>query len=352
MVSQNTNDVPPKRTRIIIFSNIVGVFAILSTYTFLSFNKESKISLVKDNIVVAQNVSEEKNTSKEELTTIGDDKPIITTYVVKSGDSISSIAAKFSISSNTLLWANDLTKKSLIKQGQKLTILPVSGIVHTVVKGDTLGGIAEKFDADIEEIISFNDLENTKSVKIGMELIIPNGELPVEKEIVFKEKIIVKKVSVEIKKEPSESVETKKVSTEKNNIEKTELDEKPVSKTSFTHPIPGAILTQGVHGYNGVDFGAPIGTSVLAFSDGVVIVAKSSGYNGGYGKHIVIEHENGTQTLYAHLSEVFVSVDDSVNKSDKIGLSGNTGKSTGPHLHFEVRGGTNPWVGVKKLTRF
>jgi murein DD-endopeptidase MepM/ murein hydrolase activator NlpD len=352
MVSQNTNDVPPKRTRIIIFSTIVGVFIILSTYTLLSFNKESKISLVKDNTVVAQNVSEEKNSSKEEIATISDDKPIITTYVVKSGDSISSIAAKFSISSNTLLWANDLTKKSLIKQGQKLTILPVSGIVHTVVKGDTLGGIAEKFDADIEEIISFNDLENIKSVKIGMELIIPNGELPVEKEVVVKEKTIAKKVSVETKKQSSETVETKKVSTEKNNIEKTELDEKPVSKSSFTHPIPGAILTQGAHGYNSIDFGAPVGTSVLAAASGTAIVAKSSGYNGGYGKYIVIEHENGTQTLYAHLSEVLVEVGDKTNKSEKIALSGNTGRSTGPHLHFEVRGGTNPWVGVKKLTRF
>jgi LysM repeat protein len=342
MVSQNTNDVPPKRTRIIIFSTIFVIFTIFSTYTLLNFNKESKLSLVKDNNVVAQKVSEENNSSKEEAVIVSDNKPVITTYVVKSGDSISSISTKFSISSNTLLWANDLTKKSLIKQGQKLTILPVSGIVHIVVKGDTLGGIAERFDADIEEIISFNDLENTKSVKIGMELIIPNGELPVEKEVAVKEKPVIKKAPVE----------TKKVSVNKDDIEKIESEDKPVSKSYFTHPIPGAILTQGAHGYNGVDFGAPVGTSVLAFSDGVVIVAKSSGYNGGYGKHIVIEHENGTQTLYAHLSEVFVSVDYSVNKSDKIGLSGNTGKSTGPHLHFEVRGGTNPWVGVKKLTRF
>jgi murein DD-endopeptidase MepM/ murein hydrolase activator NlpD len=101
-----------------------------------------------------------------------------------------------------------------------------------------------------------------------------------------------------------------------------------------------------------VDFGAPVGTPVLASASGKVIVAKPSGYNGGYGKYVVVEHDNGTQTLYAHLSSVLVVVDDEVTKGEKIALSGNTGRSTGPHLHFEVRGGVNPWVGFKKLTKF
>jgi murein DD-endopeptidase MepM/ murein hydrolase activator NlpD len=83
-----------------------------------------------------------------------------------------------------------------------------------------------------------------------------------------------------------------------------------------------------------------------------VIVAKSSGYSGGYGKYIVIEHPNGTQTLYGHLSQVLVNVGDSVSKGDNIAKSGNTGRSTGPHLHFEVRGGDNPWTHEKKGTHY
>jgi murein DD-endopeptidase MepM/ murein hydrolase activator NlpD len=121
----------------------------------------------------------------------------------------------------------------------------------------------------------------------------------------------------------------------------------------FSHPVPGSVLTQGLHGYNSVDFGAPLGTPVLAAADGVVIVEKGAGkWYGGYGNYIVIEHDNGTQTLYSHNSKNLVNVGDEVKQGQKIALVGSTGRSTGNHLHFEVRGGTNPWVGIKKLTQF
>ncbi len=98
-----------------------------------------------------------------------------------------------------------------------------------------------------------------------------------------------------------------------------------------------------MHGNNGVDIAAPLGTPVVASAGGTVIIARSSGWNGGYGLYVVISHSNGTQTLYAHLSSVNVSVGDSVSKGQVIGKVGNTGKSTGPHLHFEVRGARNPF---------
>jgi murein DD-endopeptidase MepM/ murein hydrolase activator NlpD len=112
-------------------------------------------------------------------------------------------------------------------------------------------------------------------------------------------------------------------------------DEKPVSKTTFINPIPGGVLTQRIHDGNAVDFGAPIGTPVLASAAGTVLIAKGSGYNGGYGNYIVINHSNGSQTLYGHLSQVSVSVGETVSQGQKIGLSGNSGKSTGPHLHYK-----------------
>jgi murein DD-endopeptidase MepM/ murein hydrolase activator NlpD len=111
----------------------------------------------------------------------------------------------------------------------------------------------------------------------------------------------------------------------------------------YTRPIIGGVKTQSIHGHNGVDIGAPVGSPILAAAEGIVLAAKPSGYNGGYGKMIIISHPNGTQTVYGHLSSVYVTTGQSVSKGEQIGESGNTGRSTGPHLHFEVRGAENPF---------
>lgn len=361
MLSLKTKDVPPKRTFLIVLSLLaVSAFA-FSAHTLIADPKASP--LVKDEAVVAPGIIEEQGSGEVVPLTAQDDKPVITTYVVKSGDTLSSIASQFSISTNTLLWANDLTKKSVIKEGQKLTILPISGVMYTVVKADTLSGIAAKFDASVEEIVSFNDLEDNKTIKAGMKLIIPNAELPLEKPVAkVVEKPAVKQVAKVVapapKEEPKVSAPVTQAAPAVAQVASdtdggaTVVETGPVTKNYFTMPIPGAILTQGAHGYNGVDFGAPVGTPVVAAAAGKVIVSKPTGYNGGYGHYVVVEHDNGTQTLYAHLSSVVASVGDDVVKGQKIALSGNTGRSTGPHLHFEVRGGVNPWVGIKKLTQF
>jgi murein DD-endopeptidase MepM/ murein hydrolase activator NlpD len=99
-----------------------------------------------------------------------------------------------------------------------------------------------------------------------------------------------------------------------------------------------------MHGHNGVDLAAKVGTSILASAPGTVAVARSTGWNYGYGKYIVINHPNGTQTVYAHLNTVEVSVGQSVGKGERIAGMGNTGNSTGPHLHFEIRGAYNTYA--------
>lgn len=342
MVFLKTKNIRPKRLFIImttLFAINAGLIAFCANQITTITQTDS--SIVKDDSVVANDANQIEENSQVESLIQQDDRPIITTYVVKSGDTLSTIASKFSISTNTVLWANDLTKKSVIKEGQKLTILPVSGVIYTVAKGNTLGGIALKFDADIDEIIAFNDLEDNKVIKVGMKLIIPNAELPLEKTVVTP-----KKIASTTKKESDTN--TKEIAV----VHSSEPETTQVTEEYFINPFPGSVLTQGIHGYNGVDLGGPVGTSVYAAAKGTVIVAKPSGYNGGYGKYIVIEHDNGTQTLYGHLSSVLVKVGDNVNQKQKIALSGNTGKSTGPHLHFEVRGGTNPLGVFKKLTRF
>jgi len=243
---------------------------------------------------------------------------------------------------NTIRWANDLSAKATIKPGDTLVILPVTGIQYKVKSGDTISSIAKKFHADALEITDFNELEEGK-LKSGDTIIIPDGEPVVT-------------AKQEPKKTQAKSTSTKKSSTTASKESADEDDDAPVKVTGsgyFSHPIPSATLTQGQHGYNSVDFGAPIGTNVYAAAAGKVILIKGgNAWNGGYGNYIVIEHSNGTQTLYAHLSRIGVSIGDSVSKGEQIGDSGNTGRSTGPHLHFEVRGGTNPWVGKKVGTKY
>ena len=242
----------------------------------------------------------------------------ISLYQVREGDSLSVIAQMFGVTTNTILWANDIKDAKTIRPGDTLLILPVSGIQYTVKKGGTLTDVAKLFDADVDEIALFNGIDPSAPLAPGTELIIPGGNLSTPK--------VATKTPVR-----STSVSTTAAL--------------PILTGYFGNPVPGARLTQGIHGYNGIDLGSPNGTPVYASAAGTVIVAKNNGgYNGGYGNYIVIKHDNGTQTLYAHLSSVAISVGGAVEKGERIGGVGNTGRSTGNHLHFEVRGARNPFA--------
>ncbi len=239
----------------------------------------------------------------------------ISLHVVREGESLSVIASLYQVTTNTILWANDIKDAGTIQPGDTLLILPVSGVQHTVAKGQTITGISKKYDADPEEVASFNGLDVDSELAVGDTLIIPGGDLAPKK-------------STAVAKSSGGAV-SKAL---------------PAISGYFSNPVPGARLTQGIHGYNGVDLGAKSGTPVYASAAGTVIVAKGGGgYNGGYGNYIVISHANGTQTLYAHLSSLAVS-GGSVSQGDLIGYVGNTGRSTGFHLHFEVRGAKNPFA--------
>lgn len=242
-------------------------------------------------------------------------KSTVDTYIVRQGDTLSGIAEMFDVTPNTILWANDLSRGSSLRPGQTLTILPITGVKYTVKKGDTLASIAKKFDGDATEISIFNGIDDA-TLAVGAEVIIPNGEIAAP---------------------PAPKKQTgvgKLVRTVTNTI----------SAGYYSAPLASYTRTQGIHGYNGVDLAGPIGTPILAAAAGDVIVAKGSGYNGGYGMYIVIQHDNGSQTLYSHASRVNVSVGDRVSKGQIIGAVGNSGRSTGPHLHFEIRNGVrNPF---------
>lgn len=238
----------------------------------------------------------------------------ISVYTVHPGDSLSGIAKMYGVSVNTIRWANDLTKNSVIKEGQTLVILPISGIQYTVKKGDTIKSIAKKYSGETSEIIAYNGLDVDKGLVAGEIIIIPDGEL-----------------GLPAAKSPAGG-------TSSGGKYKG-----PSYPGYYMRPIVGGVKTQGLHGYNAVDLAAPYGTPVYAAASGRVIVARPTGYNGGYGGYLVISHPNGTQTLYSHCSSLAVYSGQNVGKGDVVGYIGSTGRSTGNHLHFEVRGAANPF---------
>ncbi len=277
----------------------------------------------------------------------------ISVYVVKEGDSLSGIAEKFGVSINTILWANDIKDPKTIHTGTSLIILPVSGIEHTVTVGETLNGIAAKYGADAADIASFNGLGSDATVTTGQQLIIPGGELssPIKQSVTSP----VGNGTSSSKKKGTKSAAALSVKI-KTGGSLSEVQANPYRGGSgaplngfFGNPVPGAIVTQSIHGWNAVDLGAPSGTPIYAAADGTVIVSKLGGWNGGYGSYVVIDHGNGTQTLYAHFSSIAVSVGQSVRKGEKLGGVGRTGDATGNHLHFEVRGARNPFANCTVL---
>jgi len=237
-------------------------------------------------------------------------------YEVKEGDSPAKIAEAFGITTNTLLWANGLSGSSYIKPGQKLVILPVSGVRHEVKSGDTVSAIVKKYGGQEDKIIAFNNLPPDGALKPGMTLIIPDGRMPA--------------VSTPRPAAPSSG----------GNL--------PALSGYFAYPTTGYNWGR-LHYYNAVDIANSCGTPIYAAAAGIIGEAVSTGTcrscNRGYGLYILIEHPNGTKTRYAHLNGLLVSQGQYVNQGQPIGYMGNTGTVyglTGCHLHFEVYGARNP----------
>ena len=240
----------------------------------------------------------------------------ISIYPVKPDDTLSQIAEMFGVSEKTILWANEIKDPDLIQPGDELTILPITGVQHVVKDGDTIGSIAKKYEGDVEDILTYNRLASADEISVGDTVIIPGGAVAAPKR--------------------SSTYTVSPVQTSGTVAS-------GGGSSDYLNPVPGSVRSQGLHGYNGIDLAADHGTPVLAAASGEVIVSKLSGWNGGYGLYVVIKHPNGTQTLYAHLSTTNVSVGQSVVAGQMIGRVGSTGRSTGNHLHFEVRGARNPF---------
>jgi len=237
----------------------------------------------------------------------------ISVYVVKPDDTLSQIAKMFGVSVNTILWANDMKKGDKLVKDDVLFILPISGVEHTISKEQTLKSIAKLYKADVSDIARFNGITEETKLIVGDKIIVPGGELYNE--------------------ESSQKSDSKGKEYQTRNV-----------AGYFINPVPAyARRSQGLHGpgNRGVDLAAPTGTPILASASGTVLLARK-GWNGAYGNMIIINHPNGTKTLYAHLSKIATSTGDYVSQGEVIGYVGSTGRSTGPHLHFEVFNARNP----------
>ncbi len=245
-------------------------------------------------------------------------------YTVGEGDTVSSIAKKFDISEDTIRWQNDLESKHAIKVGQKLQILPITGISHKVVKGDTIYSISKKYDADPQSIVDFpfNTFVNdeTFELAIGQVVIVPEG---------------VKKDDLN----PSSTPRTKQITPNAGTV---------VASGNFVWPTQGTITQKYSWYHPGMDIANRASPTVVAADSGKVIAA---GWDKtGYGNMVMIDHGNGYKTRYGHLQKIYVVAGQTVSRGSAIGQMGTTGHSTGTHLHFEIyKGATriNP-LGVLK----
>ena len=291
----------------------IGVIAapfLASTYPVFSQNTTSSAKISSpssaQSIVIGENVFQTSISQKPR------DKAL--TYIVQKGDTISTIAQKFAISEDTIRWANDLSDDNL-SVGDSLSILPVTGTAYKVQSGDTVYTIAKKFDTDPQKIVDFpfNDFANpeTFSLVTGQMLVVPDGIKPSQQPFI--------KQQVYIAQGPSST---------------------SFSGSGFTWPVHG-LVTQFASWYHmALDIAAPYGTPIVAARSGTVASASTGSWDYGYGNNVIIDHGDGYKTLYAHMEAVNVSPGQQVvGGSTVVGWIGLTGRTTGPHVHFEIRQG-------------
>lgn len=230
------------------------------------------------------------------------------TYIVKEGDTLSDIADQFGISIETILWENKLTLRSTLKLGSALTILPVSGLSHTVLRGETIASIAKRYKVEERAILGFNEIAGN-GIAFGQKLIIPEGEQPT--------------VVAPARPAPRPSVVRVPPSQD-------------ITPSGIRLLVPTAyrrISQWFTYRHSGIDMAGTYGTPVYAAEDGTVVQA---GWGTGYGLYVLIDHGNGLMTRYGHSSKLLVTRGEQVTRGQLIMLLGSTGHSTGPHVHFET----------------
>lgn len=281
--------------------------------------------IAENNPLIGQNLEVSQNSGSNtviSMYSLGTGGPMLTTkisqkprdsivrYKVQPGDTLNTIAAKFDISVDTLKWANDL-KSDTITTGDNLDVPPVTGIVHRVQSGDNVYSIAEKYGTGAQKIVNFpfNEFtdQDTFALLPGQILFVPDGVPPSE--------VPVRRQDLAITPQYTAG--------------------QTGSTGTFIWPTTGSISQYPVWYHMALDIANPAAPAIIAADSGTVSYAGCIAW--GYGCHVILDHDNGYQTLYAHMSVLGVSVGQSVGKGEGLGVMGSTGRSTGTHLHFEIR---------------
>jgi murein DD-endopeptidase MepM/ murein hydrolase activator NlpD len=249
--------------------------------------------------------------------------PVYIIYTVQDGDTVDGLAARYGISPDSIVWNNlDLENADVLSVGQFLRVPMSDGIIYEIRMGDTLSDLATRFSVEVESIVGFagNHLASADGIVENQIIFVPNGTLPA----------------------PPPPAATE---------EPPAAPSQPSSPPAVARPAPSAPSSSGfiwpVYGPISSYFGPshPLGIDIDQFNNpGGAIVAAASGvvtFAGGnsccsYGLYVVINHQNGFETLYAHMASFTVGQGQYVNQGDVIGYVGLTGYTTGYHLHFEV----------------
>ena len=235
------------------------------------------------------------------------------TYEVQPGDVLGKIAEQFNVTVNTILWENSLSWNSTIRPGQKLTILPDSGVNHEVKSGDTVLSIAKKYQTEASKVVSANKLADASDIKIGDLLFVPEGVRPTKVVSSYRPRTAPVSAYSDEQVAPASAINT---------------------GSKLLWPVLSSRITQYYHwGHSGLDIGDKTGNPIYAAESGKV---ERSGWTRGYGYNVIVNHGNGVKTLYAHASKLLVQVGEGVSRGQTIALIGSTGWSSGPHVHLEV----------------
>jgi murein DD-endopeptidase MepM/ murein hydrolase activator NlpD len=234
------------------------------------------------------------------------------TYYVQDGDTLYAIGERFKISTDAIKYVNGLTDFSVLKPGQEIVIPPLAGLIHEVESGDSLQSIARKYDVPAQAIADFNYILDTGQLAVGTELVIPGGKVP--------QPVAPPTPTFPVRIAAPPSADT------------------TASRGWCMWPTTARLISQYFSWYhNGLDIATPWGGGmppIYACSGGTVTRAGWDPF--GLGLHVRVNHGNGYETVYGHMSTVYVSYGQAVGKGQTIGLMGNTGRSTGPHVHFTV----------------
>lgn len=288
-----------------------------------------------------------KEQKKEEVKPLEKKHPVKKTYTIQKGDTLAKIAKKNGVSTESVLANNPKMDKNL-PIGSKLEIPSEDGIFYKLQKGDSVSRLAVKYKVKTADILNYNEI-NPKKMRVGEEIFLKNPDYKafLQKD---KPKLTQKEIDKKLREKQEKQIyaENKKTGKKATQEPASEGDSSSYSAPASSGGFAMPVRYQGVSSPYGNRYHPVLRRYVL--HTGVDLVAKYiplraaragvvsfAGNMSGYGKIIIIKHDNGFETRYAHLSQISTRVGERVEQGELIGKTGNSGRTTGPHLHFEIR---------------